>query len=219
MEQSVAFANTAALLADPSRAAMLLTMLDGKAYTAKELARAARVTPQTASFHLDKMLKARLLAALRQGRHRYFRLADSGVAGTLESVLVLQNTPMPKQISSGCPPQLHEARTCFDHIAGKLGVRLYRASAAKGWVTHSGSDMAITNAAGHLLDELEIRPKSRPIAARPCLDWSERDFHFSGDFGRFLLQGMIEQRWVLRGKARALTVTEKGAHRLKSWGM
>lgn len=219
MEQSVAFANTAALLADPSRAAMLLAMLDGKAYTAKELARAARVTPQTASFHLDKMLNARLLEVLRQGRHRYFRLADSEVASTLESVLVLQNTPSPEQISSGCPPQLHEARTCFDHIAGKLGVRLYRACAARGWVTYSGSEMAVTDAAGHLLDELGIRREYGPIGARPCLDWSERDFHFSGDFGRFLLHGMIEQRWVLRGKARALTLTEKGARRLKSWGM
>lgn len=219
MEESAAFSATAALLGDASRAAMLLALLDGKAYTANELARAADITPQTASFHLDKMLKAGLLALLRQGRYRYFRLAGPDVARTLESILSLQHASLPRQIMSSCPARLREARTCFDHIAGALGVRIYRALTSRGWATHSGAQFAITPAATDFLGELGIPRDLLPVQSAPCLDWSEREFHFAGDFGRLLLQAMLSHRWVLGGKSRQLTLTEAGQRRLAAWGI
>ena len=217
MEESAAFSATAALLSDASRAAMLLALLDGKAYTANELARAAGITPQTASFHLDKMSKAGLLALVRQGRYRYFRLAGPDVARTLESILSLQHAPLPRQIVSSCPARLRAARTCFDHVAGALGVRIYRALTSRGWTTHAGAQFAITAAATDFLGELGIPGDPLPVKSTPCLDWSEREFHFAGDFGRLLLQAMLSHRWVLGGKSRQLTLTEAGQRRLAAW--
>lgn len=217
MEESSTFSATAALLSDASRAAMLLAMLDGKAYTANELARAADITAQTASFHLDKMLKAGLLSLLRQGRYRYFRLAGPDVARTLESILALQHAPSPRKIVSSCPSRLREARTCFDHIAGALGVRIYRAITSRGWTTHTGAQFAVTPAAKDFLGELGISHHVLPVASTPCLDWSEREFHFAGEFGRLLLQAMLSKRWVLNGKSRQLTMTEAGHRRLAAW--
>jgi DNA-binding transcriptional ArsR family regulator len=217
MEESTAFSATAALLSDASRAAMLLAMLDGRAYTANELARAADIAPPTASFHLDKMLKAGLLAVVRQGRYRYFRLAGPDVARTLESILALQQMALPRPIVSSCPSRLREARTCFDHVAGALGVRIYRAITSRGWTTHLGAQFAVTTAATDFLGELGIAGDMLPVESAPCLDWSEREFHFSGEFGRLLLQAMLGKRWVLGGKSRLLTLTEAGQRQLAAW--
>jgi len=219
MEESTAFSATAALLSDASRAAMLLAMLDGKAYTANELARAAGVTPQTASFHLDKMLQARLLVPLRQGRYRYFRLAGPDVARTLESILTLQHVSSPRPIVSSCPSRLREARTCFDHIAGAVGVRIYRAITSRGWTTYAGAQFAVTAGAMDFLGELGIPREMLPVQSTPCLDWSEREFHFSGEFGRVLLQAMLSKRWVLAGRSRQLAMTEAGRAHLAAWNM
>jgi DNA-binding transcriptional ArsR family regulator len=219
MEKSTTFAGTAALLGDASRATMLLVLLDGRAYTASELARAANITPPTASFHLDKMLKAGLLEPLRRGRYRYFRLAGTDVARTLESILALQYAPLPGKVALSCPAHLREARSCFDHIAGRLGIRIYRAVTGNGWAIQADAQLSITAAAANFLSELDIFPEAFPIASRPCLDWSEREMHFSGEFGKLLLQAMIRKRWVLHGKARALTVTEEGLRRLAVWKM
>jgi len=132
MSQVAAFAETASLLADESRASILLTLLDGRAYTAKELATAANISPQTASFHLEKLVIARLLCGVRQGRHKYFRLVDDAVAQGLEAVLALQETNRSLDVPCSCPPRLREARICFDHIAGALGVALYYGMLRKG---------------------------------------------------------------------------------------
>ncbi|MEO6922949.1 MAG: helix-turn-helix domain-containing protein [Bryocella sp.] len=219
MEKAATFAETAALLGDASRAAMLLAMLDGRAYTANELACAANIAPPTASFHLDKMVKAGFLEPLRQGRYRYFRLTGTDVARTLEAVLALQYAPLPRRIVSNCPAHLREARTCFDHIAGKLGVRIYQAVTRKGWTVVGSAHLGISAAAENFLGDLDIAPKAYPLHSRPCLDWSEREFHFSGEFGSVLLQAMLSKRWVLQGSSRLLTVTEEGRRRLAIWKM
>ena len=219
MEQSRTLTDAAVLLAEPSRAAMLLALLDGRAYTANELARAASVTPQTASFHLDKLFRASFVDVVAQGRHRYFRLASPEVARTLEAVLVLHHAPLPRKIASSCPPGLREARACFDHIAGHLGVRLFRGIMVKGWGTHQGARLEITNAASCLLHDLQIGPDILPVGAKPCMDWSEREYHLAGDFGRILMTGMLARRWLLRGKARALTLTEEGKRSLAALGI
>jgi DNA-binding transcriptional ArsR family regulator len=219
MDQPAKFAETAAMLADASRAAMLLTLLDGRAYTATELARAADITPQTASFHLDKMLKSSFLEAMRQGRHRYFRLAGTDVAQALESILTLQHAPLPHKISSSCPADMRDARSCYDHIAGRMGVRLFRSISAKGWTEQAAGHLAVNKAAMDFLDELDIKPREFPIDSRQCLDWSERDYHFAGEFGKAMLRGMLEKRWLLRTGSRALVPTERGLRRLAFWGL
>lgn len=219
MRKTNTFAGTAALLGDASRATMLLALLDGKAYTANELAKAANIAPPTASFHLDKLLKAGLLEPLRQGRYRYFRLTGTDIARTLESILALQYAPLPGKLASSCPVHLREARTCFDHVAGRLGVRIYRAITNNGWAIQADAQLIITSAAADFLAELDITSDAFPIASKPCLDWSEREMHFAGDFGKLLLQAIIRKRWVLHGKARALVVTEEGLRRLAAWKM
>jgi DNA-binding transcriptional ArsR family regulator len=219
MEQPPTFAGTTALLGDASRATMLLALLDGRAYTASELAKAAAIAPPTASFHLDKMLKAGFLELLRQGRHRYFRLAGVDVARALESILALQHAPRPRQIASSCPVHLRQARTCFDHIAGTLGVRIYQGITRRGWTEPASAHQVITEAARDFLDALDIGRDACPLTASPCLDWSEREFHFSGEFGGLLLEAMLRKRWILRGRGRALAVTEEGRRQLAEWTM
>lgn len=218
MNQPTTIARTAALLADESRMTMLLTLLDGRAYTAKELAMAANVTPQTTSFHLDKLLSANFLQAVNQGRHRYFRLANQEVAQSLEAMLSLHHGAIPRQIDSSCPEHLRGARVCYDHLAGALGTGLHRAMTARGWVIVRDKLLVATPEAHDFLAELGIDPETGPLTAKPCLDWSERDFHLAGHLGRHLFEGMLDKRWILRGKPRQVLVTQEGKLRLSTWG-
>jgi DNA-binding transcriptional ArsR family regulator len=215
MNQVAAFAETASLLADESRASILLTLLDGRAYTAKELATAANISPQTASFHLEKLVIARLLCGVRQGRHKYFRLVDDAVAQGLEAVLALQEVNRSLDMPCSCTPRLREARICFDHIAGTLGVALYYGMLRKGWVSAAADDIAMTPSARPFLNELGLSQPSYSL--RPCLDWSERKFHFAGHFGRSLLSAMCEKHWVIRRPGRLLILTLEGRTRLEKW--
>jgi DNA-binding transcriptional ArsR family regulator len=117
---------SAALVADTSRATMLTTLLDGRAYTAKELACAALVSAATASFHLRKLRQSGLILGVSQGRHRFFRLASDEVARILEGLLSLQPPLRVNAVTNRCPPHLRQARCCYNHIAGRLGVGIYR---------------------------------------------------------------------------------------------
>ena len=218
MEQAFDIVSTASLVADASRLAMLMTLLDGRAYTANELARSAHITPQTTSFHLDKLVGAGLLEPMREGRHRYFRLAGPQVAHTLEALLALHH-PSPYRPATSCPEHLREARSCYDHIAGRLGVRLYRGITARGWTGHADEGLIVNPSAAGALAELGFAEADFPVAARPCLDWSEREHHFAGEFGRRLMQAMLTRRWLLRGKSRRLTLTGEGGRQLAAWGI
>lgn len=218
MPDPLSVADTAAIVADESRAAMLLALLDGRAYTAKEMAFAANITPQTASFHLEKIFKAGLVDVISRGRYRYFRLKDQHVAQSLEAILSLQ-TAAQRTIPVTCPPHLRAARVCYDHAAGLLGTRLYRGLVEKGWVSERDGESVATDGCLPFLRDLEVVPGDFDAQARPCLDWSERRFHFAGGLGRALLQGMLRQRWALRGEGRLLVVTEKGNYSLNRWGL
>ena len=136
MTTNARFAEVAALTGDPARAGMLQALMDGRALTASELARVAGIAPQTASGHLTRMTAAGLLSVQQQGRHRYHRLATPAVARMMESIMQVASTPMPapKKLTTG--PRdvaLREARTCYDHLAGKLGVALADALVRKGY--------------------------------------------------------------------------------------
>lgn len=227
-----AFARIAALLGDPARAAMLSVLMDGRALTAAELARAAGVTPQTASGHLGQLAEAGLLAVARQGRHRYHRLASPGVARMLEGVMaVAAATPAPPSIRprSVRPPSirppgprdaaLREARTCYDHLAGRLAVAMAESLVARGAVELGEDGGALTPAGEVFLRGLGVdldaaRPAGRPrrrVFCRPCLDWSERRPHIAGTLGAALLTTCLARGWVRRSEgSRAVAVTPGG---------
>ena len=213
------FADSTSLLSDASRATMLLALLDGRAYTASELAQAASISPQAASFHLKRLVSANLLECVTRGRYRYFRLAGPDVAQLLECLLAIDQIAHPRRIETTCPDSLRNARACYNHVAGRAGVHLYRALMRKEWLAFKGSQLALTAAARELADELEFPEDRSPLVGKPCLDWSEREFHIAGELGVRLFNSMLDSRWFLRGKDRSLILTEKGRHRLAKYGL
>ncbi len=212
MSTVAALAETAALIGEPARAAMLAALLDGRALSAGELAAAAGVTPQTASAHLARMAEAGLLAMERQGRHRYHRLATPSVARLLEGLLEV-SAARPRRIATG--PRdvaMREARTCYDHLAGRLGVALADALAARGAIELSADGGAVTEAGSAFLAGLGIVPGAGArLLCRPCLDWSERRPHVAGRLGAALCSHCFAQGWVRRrAGGRTLEVTPIG---------
>lgn len=198
---------------------MLLALLDGRAYTATELAWSANISPQAASFHLKRLVRANLLACVSRGRHRYFRLAGPPVAELLECLLAFDRLASPRRIETSCPESLRDARACYNHIAGRAGVHWYRTFLQKGWLVLRGPQLALTAAARGLTEELGFAQDPASLAGKPCLDWSEREFHLAGELGILLLDSMLDSRWFLRRKDRSLLLTEKGRRRLTSYGL
>lgn len=213
-----ALARTAALLGDPARAGMLTVLMDGRALTASELARAAGVTPQTASGHLAQLTEAGLLAVARQGRHRYHRLASPAVARMLEGVMAVAAGPDPVRPAPRRGPRdaaLREARTCYDHLAGRLAVAMADALVARGAVELGADGGAVTPAGeaflGGLGVDLAAASSGRRVFCRPCLDWSERRPHIAGALGAALLATCLESGWLRRNPgSRAVAVTPDG---------
>ena len=226
MASNARFAEIAALAGDPARAGMLHALLDGRALTASELAHAVGITPQTASGHLARLTAAGLLTVAQQGRHRYHRLASPTVAQMMESIMqVAAEAPAPLRPVRTGPRDaaLRAARTCYDHLAGRLGVALTDAlveggrmelAADGGMVTEAG--LALLGGIGIDTDALLARaaqPSSR-LLCRPCLDWSERRPHLAGAVGAALCAHFLAENWIRRIKgSRAVAVTPKGERR------
>ena len=214
MPTTAAFAATAALVGDPARAAMLAALMDGRALTAAELAGVAGITPQTASAHLARLAGAGLLAVARQGRHRYHRLAGPPIARMLESILAVAETAAaPPPRTGPRDAALRAARTCYDHLAGRLAVALADAMAMRGQIALSPDGGEETEAGFDLLDRLGIaaRPGRGRLFCRPCLDWSERRPHVAGVLGAALCTRCFDLGWVRRRDGgRALMVTPEG---------
>src|SRR5215475_4415038 len=219
MSDSSRIATTAALLGDPARANMLAALMDGRALTAKELAFAAHVTPQTASGHLAKLSDGGLLEAEKQGRHRYYRLASPLVGQMLEGIMAVAGA----QTRIGARPlrptriedEMRMARTCYDHIAGRLGVALADRLTGEGHVAFLPDGGEVTPAGLDFLSGFGIsladpRP-TRRVFCRPCLDWSERRTHIAGKVGARLCEHFLKQGWVRqRANTRALEITPPG---------
>ncbi|MFC5525349.1 ArsR/SmtB family transcription factor [Rhodanobacter ginsengisoli] len=209
-------AAVAALLADPTRAAMLLALMDGRALTATELAIEGQVAPSTASSHLARLTDAGLLAMLRQGRQRYFRLAHATVAELLEGLLGFASREEHASVRSGpADPALRHARSCYDHLAGHCGVVLWDRLHAHGQLAERGGATVLT-ARGEAwchefgIDLTTVRASRRPLC-RPCLDWSERRMHLAGALGAAILDRMLALSLLRRyAQGRALGVTPKG---------
>jgi DNA-binding transcriptional ArsR family regulator len=217
------FAEVAALAGDPARAAMLHAVMDGRALTATELAHAAGITPQTASGHLARMSVAGLLGVRKQGRHRYYRLASPAVAQMMESIMQVASVPdAARRIVVGPrDAALRTARTCYDHLAGHLGVALADALEEGGCVEFSADGGLVTEAGIAFFDRIGIdvgalaaRRGGRParVMCRPCLDWSERRPHLAGSIGAALCAHSFAKDWIRRMRdTRAVAITPKGA--------
>lgn len=193
---------------------MLLALMSGRAFTAKELAYVAGITPQTASEHLGRLAGAQILTLTKQGRFHYFRLASPAVARMIESILTV--TPGPgRDLPDRVDRTLATARLCYDHLAGKLAVSLADWLAGCGYILLDDDGGEVTAAGLEFFAdfgiEISLLQKRRRRLCRPCLDWTERRFHVAGALGGALAQRCFQLRWIRRVEdSRALTITDIG---------
>jgi DNA-binding transcriptional ArsR family regulator len=209
-------ATFAGLLADRSRAAMCLALLDGRAWTASELARQAGIGRPTATEHINLLVAAGLLAEVRQGRCRYLRLAGPQVAQLLEELAAVAGQPeRPRSLRAvRASADLAAARTCYDHLAGALGVGLFDGLVGAGLLA-AGDGLALTEAGRSWFAELAgpeaLAPASGRLLVRSCLDWTQRRPHLSGALGAALCQQFLLRGWVVRCQgSRAVRLTGSG---------
>jgi DNA-binding transcriptional ArsR family regulator len=212
MNEGPDFTEAAALMGDPARARMLTAMLDGRAWTATELAFEASVAPSTASAHLARLLNGGLVSDVRQGRHRYFRLMGSDVATAIEALMALSTRTSPiKRLPGPRDERLRYARTCYDHLAGTLGVRLFGYLAQQKWITPNQDGWAFS-AAGEIGFAKLIGGPVTPITChgRACLDWSERREHLGGPLGKAILATLVNSGLAKIGPGRLVELTANG---------
>jgi DNA-binding transcriptional ArsR family regulator len=215
-EAHPAVSEVAALVGNPARANILMTLIDGRALTATELAYVAGVTPQTASEHLAMLREANLLSMTKQGRHCYFRLGSPQVARMIESImLVAADGPQRYRPRWNGGDRLRTARTCYDHIAGRLGVAITDALVRHQHIVLSEDGGVVTHAGEKYLSDfgvqLEDLRRGRRTFCRPCLDWSERRSHLAGALGTGLAERCFELGWITRIRdSRALKISAKG---------
>jgi len=207
----------AALVGDTARATMLAALMSGQALTASELAARARISKSTASGHLTRLVGARLLAVTQKRRNRYYRIASPLVARMLEGIKAVAAIEVPAryQRRSAQDDRLRFARTCYDHLAGYLGVVIADALVAKGYVVLAEDGGEVTDSGARFLAafgaELTPTSRSRRIFCRPCLDWSERRYHIAGFVGAAVQRCCLEHGWLrLDRDSRAVRVTPAG---------
>lgn len=212
----------ASLLSDASRSAMLTHLLDGRFHPAGEMALAAGITPQTASFHLAKMMESGVVVAEKHGRHRYYRIQKSADAEVIEQLLSLTG---PVQITSLRQSvhmeKLRQARMCYDHVAGELGVSIAESLTERGLLNKNGSEFVVTQTGEAFFNDFgleltELRKKRRSFC-RCCLDWTERKHHVAGALGQALAERMLQLNWLERdSSSRAVHITEVGRERISN---
>ncbi len=205
----------AALVGDTARATILAALMGGQALTGSELAFLARISRPTASEHLVKLVEARLVAVTRQGRYRYYRIASPLVARMIESIIAVAAIEVPSryQPRSIRDEALRFARTCYDHVAGQVGVAIADALVANGHVVLGEDGGELTESGARLLIGFgaDLRPRGKRIFCRPCLDWSERRYHVAGLVGTEIWRRCLELRWLTRERdSRALRLTAAG---------
>lgn len=216
MKEGPDISRIAALIGDPARANILTALMDGRALTASELAEVAGVTLPTASGHLSKLTAADLLQQRKQGRHKYFQLADGDVAAVLESLMSLAANRGATRVRTG-PRDTHlrSARACYNHLAGQLGVQMYHSLLWRDLLAELGEAVELTDAGCDFVRDfgvdLDALNRGRAPMCRSCLDWSERRTHLAGALGRALLSQMEAKSWMRRDpSSRAIRVTRTG---------
>lgn len=212
MKEGPDIALIGALIGDPARANMLSLLMSGRAHTASELAAEAGVAAQTASGHLGKLVDAGLLAIRKQGRHKYFTLADDDVAHVLEAIMGLAaGRGLGRTRTGPRDPAMRRARVCYDHLAGDMGVRIYDTLETQGHLT--GDTLTASGATfmtGFGVDIDALTARRRPLC-RTCLDWSERRTHLAGAIGAACLNRIYDLGWAKRlDGSRAVIFTPAG---------
>ena len=209
------------LIGDPTRTLMLELLYDGQKWSAAELACGAGVTPQTASSHLRKLVDAGWLTVESKGRHKFFRIAGSEVADALEALLVLatRQVKRPGGVSANKDP-LRQARTCYDHLAGHLGVSITNHLLKHAYLRKLSDSFEPTQKGEQLLANLDIDTHGLRAARRPftrcCMDWSERRHHLGGGLGAAMLSQFVVRNWIRRHEGtRAVTLTNAGTRQLR----
>jgi DNA-binding transcriptional ArsR family regulator len=213
----------ASLIGNPASANMLMALMAGPALTSTELANEAGLSLATTSGHLARLEKARLVTIEKQGRHRYYRLADASVAHALEGLMPLavraghlRTRPGPRD------PELRHARTCYDHLAGDLAVRMFDTFVARKLIVRDGSDADVTAAGAAFfmqggIDVSGLGNARRPLC-KPCLDWSERRCHLSGALGAAIFTLFSQKRWAVRDTGqRIVRFGRDGERKVLAW--
>ena len=214
-------AAVAALIAEPSRAALLTALLGGVARPAGELARCARISAPTASGHLAKLVRGGLLRVTTSGRHRYYALAGEPVARLLESLaLVAPPPPASDARAAFALRRLRQGRTCYDHLAGALGVSVTDALVAHGHLDPHDDAYALTDSGAAWMEQLGVEcaalQRQRRAFVRACLDWSERRPHLAGALGAAITSRLFELHWIARADdTRAVVTTPIGRRALR----
>jgi DNA-binding transcriptional ArsR family regulator len=223
MKEGPDISRIAALIGNPASANMLTALLAGPALTVTELAQEAGLGLSTVSGHLAKLEAARLVAVERQGRHRYFRLADSDVVAALEGLMPLaaraghlRTRPGPRD------PELRRARSCYDHLAGDLAVRIYDALLASRVLDARGDQVRVSERAGPYFRargiDLDALMRNRRPLCRKCLDWSERRTHLGGTLGAAIFTEVLERKWAARTPgSRVVRFARGGEQRIVAW--
>ena len=213
------FKLVASLIGDPVRATVLWELLDGKAFTATELAIAADTSASNISMHLSKLMNAGLLVAESQGRHRYYKYATQEIAYAVEalSTLIPPSSKKTKTVTGITPIQ--QCRTCYDHLAGKTGVAITDAMLKQRLIMLKENRFALTKKGDQWFNDLHIDTASLQVQRRsflrPCLDWSERRYHIAGSLAAAFLNKMLQQDWLRTTKnSRVIIVTAKGQKQL-----
>ena len=210
------FIKTATLIGDATRASILWNLLDGKAFTATELAIAIETSAQNISMHLGKLLDANLISVEKQGRHKYYRFSNKEVAYAVEAMANLIPKPetSAKKKTENYPP-IKYCRTCYDHLAGKIGVALADSLLEQKIIIEKNNTFEITSEGEKWFSDFGVNigdaKKQKRIFLKPCLDWSERRYHIAGSVGTLLLNKMLEQDWIRRtANSRVIIITAKG---------
>jgi len=222
MEFEDQFSRLAVLLGDRSRSVMLWNLLDGRAYTATELSHCADISAQSASNHLSQLISSGILKVEKQGRHRYYRFANAGMARVIESMAGLL-PPNQKNLEKEKvePEGFRYARTCYDHLAGCISVKITNSLLKKRIIKSTDNNYEVSRtgikwflSVGIQIDEVKLQKRS---FAYPCLDWSERNDHLAGALGAALLKMMLHEDWVRRNKnSRQVIITAKGKAELRT---
>ncbi len=216
MKEGPDIALLGALIGDPARANMLSALMSGKALTATELAGEANITAQTASSHLGKLEAGGLVHKSKQGRHRYFSLADDDVGAVLESMMGLAALKGHTRVRTGPKdPALRRARVCYNHLAGELGVQMFDSLKQRGLVCDNAGDIELTPAGEIFTTDLGINLAALQSTRRPlcksCLDWSARRSHLAGSLGTALLDHFYQVGWAKRQEGtRIVTFSKTG---------
>jgi DNA-binding transcriptional ArsR family regulator len=210
----------AALIGDRTRAAMLLALLDGRALPAAELAYRGAASPQAASAHLRKLLQGELLAVAASGRQRLYRLATREVARAIEALLAIAPPARIVALNQhGAAQRLRQGRTCYDHLAGRLGVAVTDALLARGFLREEDAAFRVTRLGERFFEGLGIRVPElrahRRALARPCMDWTERRPHLAGSLGMRVRDCFVANGWIARHPGdRSVRLTERGRRAL-----